>query len=613
MPLHPTSVRWFEASIPRHQVAYALEALAGAEIVQLEDTYLPQPEIDKGELRQHLNRYDLAVERYGRLLPKDDLTPSQQRERPEQLAAETTDCLRSWCAGLLRLQRRMRDKKRERENLELLDECLVAMHGASERMDAMRTVTPFLYKNVFSCPKGQLVELETNTTVNEIYYGDQHDFWIVAGEPTKRYELRRIAASLECKSVGIPEWFSARISEQHQKIIEHLNQIDSSIAKISEDLTACLADLGIREAMANRRILRWYLDDAIGLMPEQETCRLHGWTTTFAPSELRRILEDIGVNASVEFGQAPTGLSPPVILTASRRVRPFQLFVKLLGTPGRNEIDPTPLLAILVPLLFGFMFPDFGHGLVLAFLGTWISRKNPDAMVLVYCGISAAGFGLFFGEFFGIQDLLPAICGCPLDHPVEVLLATLLVGIGVILLGLCFSGIEAYWRGELGVWSLDGAPVLLLYIAAACTLIWHEAKVAIFIALVWYTIGIVVLCRKSDLRCVRERLGHLLQSAFQLIINTLSFMRVGAFALGHSAFSVVVLELMQSTQNLLYQLLIFVIGHAFVILLEGLIVMIQTSRLILFEFFIRFLRFEGRIYKPLTRVNTDARNRGGYA
>ena len=45
--------------------------------------------------------------------------------------------------------------------------------------------------------------------------------------------------------------------------------------------------------------------------------------------------------------------------------------------------------------------------------------------------------------------------------------------------------------------------------------------------------------------------------------------------------------------------LILLLGNAIVIVLEGLVVSIQTTRLILFEFFIRFLQANGRVFKPL--------------
>ncbi len=41
------------------------------------------------------------------------------------------------------------------------------------------------------------------------------------------------------------------------------------------------------------------------------------------------------------------------------------------------------------------------------------------------------------------------------------------------------------------------------------------------------------------------------------------------------------------------------LGNMLILALEGLVVAIQTTRLILFEFFIRFLKGGGREFKPL--------------
>jgi V/A-type H+-transporting ATPase subunit I len=49
--------------------------------------------------------------------------------------------------------------------------------------------------------------------------------------------------------------------------------------------------------------------------------------------------------------------------------------------------------------------------------------------------------------------------------------------------------------------------------------------------------------------------------------------------------------------------LVFILGHATIIVLEGVVVFVQITRLVLFEFFIRFLRSEGRFLKPLSAPN----------
>jgi V/A-type H+-transporting ATPase subunit I len=92
-------------------------------------------------------------------------------------------------------------------------------------------------------------------------------------------------------------------------------------------------------------------------------------------------------------------------------------------------------------------------------------------------------------------------------------------------------------------------------------------------------------------------LGSALESAFQLVINTLSFARVGAFGLAHAGLGSTTVALAETAGAGAPAVL--VLGNALIILLEGLVVSIQTARLVLFEFFIRFLRGEGRAFRPL--------------
>jgi len=44
---------------------------------------------------------------------------------------------------------------------------------------------------------------------------------------------------------------------------------------------------------------------------------------------------------------------------------------------------------------------------------------------------------------------------------------------------------------------------------------------------------------------------------------------------------------------------VLVIGNAVVIVLEAMVVSIQTTRLVLFEFFTRFMQGQGRAFRPL--------------
>ncbi|MNC91552.1 V-type ATP synthase subunit I [compost metagenome] len=54
------------------------------------------------------------------------------------------------------------------------------------------------------------------------------------------------------------------------------------------------------------------------------------------------------------------------------------------------------------------------------------------------------------------------------------------------------------------------------------------------------------------------------------------------------------------------------LGNALVLALEGLVVGIQTTRLVLFEFFARFLRAEGRAFVPLVPPASDEAMTGAH-
>jgi V/A-type H+-transporting ATPase subunit I len=94
-------------------------------------------------------------------------------------------------------------------------------------------------------------------------------------------------------------------------------------------------------------------------------------------------------------------------------------------------------------------------------------------------------------------------------------------------------------------------------------------------------------------------IGELVEKTLQILINTLSFARVGAFALAHAGLSSAIVALMDAADSFVAKALVLVIGNAVVIVLEAMVVSIQTTRLVLFEFFTRFMQGTGRAFRPL--------------
>ncbi|HET9041759.1 MAG TPA: hypothetical protein VFN70_01340, partial [Burkholderiales bacterium] len=92
---------------------------------------------------------------------------------------------------------------------------------------------------------------------------------------------------------------------------------------------------------------------------------------------------------------------------------------------------------------------------------------------------------------------------------------------------------------------------------------------------------------------------ELVERGMQILINTLSFARVGAFALAHAGLSSAVVALADAAGGTFGFLVVLALGNVLILALEGLVVSIQTTRLVLFEFFARFFQAEGREFRPL--------------
>jgi V/A-type H+-transporting ATPase subunit I len=103
--------------------------------------------------------------------------------------------------------------------------------------------------------------------------------------------------------------------------------------------------------------------------------------------------------------------------------------------------------------------------------------------------------------------------------------------------------------------------------------------------------------------------GTLIESVLQLLLNTVSFVRVGAFALAHAGLSLTFAIMAAAVDSHVFGALILLLGNLIVIMLEGLVVSIQSTRLILFEFFIRFLRATGRTFRPLAAPESEVATR----
>lgn len=599
MSLRPAEARWFETYTPREQTVHALEVLARTGLVELETERQVLERVDESKLRYFVERFRELAGAHAQDLPNVGKQATALEGDPVHLANQALHRLRVWSARVDFVQAHLEHLRTQQEHLELLAECMRAMTQAGLELDGVFRKTRFLCKCLFACPKGQAREPTGESGVDRVVPGEQHDFVYVAGLHEHRHLIRRFVVEEGCEQLGIPAWLKGSTAEQRQALNQRLESAFAESEELRAELKSLRTDPEIAQAKANVDTLHWYLQHAAGFLSADAHCHVTGWTTATDPRQLQQALAGAGIRAVIRSPAPPSRVDAPVAPLNTWWAQPFRPIMALWGTPGRREVDPTGLLALVVPLLFGYMFPDVGHGLVLALFAAVNYRRWPRIRFLLPCGLSAMVFGVLFGDAFGFDELLPALWLRPLDDPETILVIPILFGMGLMLLGLAFAGLEARWRGELGRWLLVDGAVLLIYASLLASLWLPQALWGAGLGGVYYLAGsLIVAPAGARLAGLPGALGDLLLSVFELIMNTLSFLRVGAFALAHAALSHAVMTLAEATELAALQVLVILVGNVFAMVMEGLLVFVQTTRLVLFEFFIRFLRAEGRLFRP---------------
>jgi len=150
---------------------------------------------------------------------------------------------------------------------------------------------------------------------------------------------------------------------------------------------------------------------------------------------------------------------PPVVQDNPGLVKPFELLTRGVGLPKYSELDPTIILFLTFPVLFGFMIGDLGYGAIYAGLGVWVIQHFESDTYRHFGGITVAAgvftmlFGVLYGEIFGLHVLADVLWGghAPLDKGLSPgstywaqawFLITVIFGIVHLFIGYVFQFIE---------------------------------------------------------------------------------------------------------------------------------------------------------------------------
>lgn len=605
--LRPRPARWFELLVARDDATLALEALAATGAVELEarsGTALPASFAD---LRPLLQRFAELAQRYRAWWPADGLEPSAFPEPPLQSLQRSIERIRAWATDAEPLIRRLQALQTEAETLRHWRRAAAALAGGPIDLGLARHANTMRLRLVVlpaavaaelgAPPAGLLVQPLPVAGAESIYL-------LVLGSVAQVEALAQPVHALEGKLLAPPDWLH---SDPQASVDEAGRRLDA-LRQREDEARAALAALtdahDLRPALADAHRLQWVLDNVHALEAGPLFCWVTGWTSTPRDEALEQAVEASGARALLRFPAPPAGARAPMLLANPAWVRPFEVFARALGMPGGNEADPSALLAVAVPLMFGYMFGDVGQGLVIAAAGFALRRRFPIARLFIAGGLAAAAFGLLFGSVFGLHVLHPWWIA-PLDDPLAVLVVPLIGGAVLLGIGLALSAIEAHWRDELGRWFATDFGLLLAYLGLLLALLDTRALALAAAGAAVFCLGHGALERRQGrpwsgaIGAALAAIGELLERLLQLLINTLSFARVGAFALAHAGLSSAIVALMGAAGHPLAAAAVLVVGNVIVMLLEGLVVSIQTTRLVLFEFFARFLEAQGRVFRPL--------------
>jgi len=386
------------------------------------------------------------------------------------------------------------------------------------------------------------------------------------------------------------------------------------------------------------RVERRILDAEQNFPRTDATVLIAGWIPADEVAAIRRRLHGL-VGGRFVVETADPGDVPeeeiPVLVKHSHLLRPFQMLVAAYGLPAYGELEPTLFVAVTFLVMFGMMFGDIGHGLVLVLAGVglrlWATKEQVrDAgILLIAAGGASIVFGFLYGGFFGFELRALTLWNNPL-HGDPMALLTVAVGYGVLVisLGLVLNAVNCFRRGDVvgGVLDKFGVAGALFYwgglalVIKTCVLKHEMSALWIVLLIVVPMVAMFlkepvqyVLARRAGRKTRSESLletlfesgVELFEGALGYLANTISFVRLGAYAMSHAAILYAALMMAEQTRGaagaglggVLY-VLILVFGNAGAILLEGIIASVQALRLQYYEFFSKFFAGGGRAFKP---------------
>lgn len=472
---------------------------------------------------------------------------------------------------------------------------------------------------------------------------DEEYVWLVYFTPAPCADkVDAIYASMHFERLFLPDDYEGTPKEAAQLLEEKIAGVKADLEKLRKERQSVLESRREELTGAAERLNRYTRNFDVRKLA---ACTNHddntffilcGWMTARDAAAFQKESEsDEDLFLILEPDHNDILSKPPTKMRNPGIFRPFEMFIQMYGLPDYNEIDPTILVAITYSVFFGFMFGDMGQGLCLLIGGFLLYRakKMNLAAIISCCGFFSTIFGFLFGSIFGFEDIIDAAWLRPgeamttlpfIGRLNTVFVIAVALGMGIIILTMILNIINSIRAHdpEKTWFDTNGTAGLVFYAAMASVIVLfmtgHPLPAGIVLA-VMFGIPLLLMFFKEPLTALVEKKAAAIEGGkgmfvvqgffelFEVLLsyfsNTISFVRVGAFAVSHAAMMEVVLMLAgyESGSASSVNWLVVVLGNVFVCGMEGLIVGIQVLRLEYYELFSRFYRGTGRAFKPYGR------------
>lgn len=445
--------------------------------------------------------------------------------------------------------------------------------------------------------------------------------------------------SLHFERVEIPAQYEGSPEEASQKLLKEMYDIQKKIEEIDKEAAEMFKKKALQLIWAKQRLEELAHNFDVRKMAarvedkKEDYYILCGW---MAEDDVKKFMaeaeQDDKVFVVVEddhdsyFGEPPTKLENPKLF------KPFEMFVGMYGLPAHNEMDPTLFVGLTYSFIFGVMFGDVGQGLLLVIVGALVYhfKKSPLAGIIATAGVFSTIFSFMFGSVFGFEDVIQPLWLRPIDHMTTlpfvgklntVFIVSIAFGMGLIVIAMVLHIINAFREHDTqSTWfDPNGVAGLVFYGSVAAVVILfmsgRPTPAGIVLAVMFGVPLLLILFKEpltNRLKKKKEKIKEgkvmffvegffeLFEMLLSYFSNTLSFVRIGAFAVSHAAMMEVVLML-AGVESGNTNWVVVVLGNLFVCLMEGLVVGIQVLRLEYYEMFSRFYKGSGRKFEPYNK------------